>query len=405
MGKNKKNTDYRSYQYLEAGVDYKAFKLAPELSRVPQYVVPITEEQETRVQKLLDNSVIISLHDHPTLFPANMEEIFEYNRQGRESTAYKGLSASCLDAVFDNMMDGTCLITSKHGWKWSDVLYDLGMRLSDIAHQDFIIPCKGVADILTAHNEGKLALVPALESATMIENEVDRIDILYGFGVRMMGIVYSESNALGTGLREERDGGLTSFGREAVRRMNQLGMAIDTSHASDRTTLDVIEASTEPVFVTHTGARALWNTRRLKPDVVLKACAEAGGCIGIEAAPHTTLTKKHPKHSIDSYMEHFQYCVDLVGIDAVGFGPDTLFGDHVALHHAFSQLLSIQQAIRQDGKESITFDEVEYVKGLENPADFANILRWMVNAGYSDEEIQKAVGGNALRLLKEVWID
>jgi len=405
MGKNKKYTGYKSYQYLDEGIDYKVFELAPEIERVPPYIVPVTEEQETRVQKLIGDSVVISLHEHPTLFPANMDEIFEYNRQGRESTAYEGLSISGLDAVFDNMMDGTCLITSKHGWKWQDVLYDLGMRLSDIAHQDFIIPCKGISDIFRAHREGRLALVPALESSTMIENEVDRIDILYGFGVRMMGIVYSESNALGSGLREKLDGGLTYFGRQAVRRMNQLGVAIDASHASDQTTLDTIEASKTPIFITHTGARTLWNTRRLKPDEVLKACADAGGVIGIEAAPHTTLTKNHPKHSIDSFMEHFQYCVDLVGIDSVGFGPDTLFGDHVALHHAFSKLLSIQQAFRQEGNQSVTFDEVEYVKGIESPSDFPNILRWMAKEGYSDEDIQKAIGGNALRILKEVWID
>jgi len=82
----------------------------------------------------------------------------------------------------------------------------------------------------------------------MIENELDRIEILYGFGVRVMGIAYSESNALGSGLKEPRDGGLTSFGHRAVERMNKVGIAIDCSHCGDQTSLDAIEASTKPAL-------------------------------------------------------------------------------------------------------------------------------------------------------------
>ena len=105
-----------------------------------------------------------------------------------------------------------------------------------------------------------------------------------------LGITYSESNALGSGLKEKRDGGLTAFGRKAVARMNKVGMLIDCSHAGDQTTLDTIETSRKPIVLTHIGARALWPSNRLAPDEVLKACADKGGVIGIEAAPHTTIT-------------------------------------------------------------------------------------------------------------------
>jgi len=95
--------------------------------------------------------------------------------------------------------------------------------LCDIAHQDFVIHCKTVDDIYRAHREGKVAWVAVMEGAMMIENELDRIDLLYGFGLRSLGITYSESNALGSGLKEDRDGGLTKFGKRAVERMNKLG--------------------------------------------------------------------------------------------------------------------------------------------------------------------------------------
>jgi membrane dipeptidase len=270
-----------------------------------------------------------------------------------------------------------------------------------------LIRTERVEDIYHAHNEGKIALIPAIEGAAMIENELDRIEILYGFGIRVLGITYSESNSLGTGLKEQRDGGLTSFGYQAVERMNNVGMAIDCSHSSDQTTLDVIEASQKPIFLTHTGARGLWNTKRLATDQAIKACSDKGGVIGIEAAPHTTLTPKNPSHDIDSFMEHFEYIKDLVGEDHVAFGPDTLYGDHVGLHNVFSEVLSIGQSRQsQNARQDKTpqFEKVEYVKGIENPTEGSrNILRWLVKNDYSDEVIAKVMGQNILRVLKDVW--
>ena len=398
--KQKRYDGYKSFSYLEAGRDYKAFKLAKEMGRVPEHKVEATPEEEARAIRLLEENVVISLHDHPTIQPEDMTQLIDYVREGREFTGFEALSNSYLDAVFDNMMDGTAVITSKNGWKWDDIIFDLGMRLADIAHQKFVVHCKTADDIRRAKQEGKLAWVAALEAATPIQNELDRIDILYGLGVRLMGVVYSESNTLGSGLREPNDSGLTLFGRQAVRRMNQLGIAIDVSHTGDRTALDTIEVSEKPIFITHAGARSLWGTPRMKPDEVIKACAEKGGVMAIEAAPHTTLTEKHKEHSVESFMEHFEYCVNLVGIDHVAFGPDAMYGDHVALHHTFSSQLSIGSA--HVGPQ---FDEVEYVRGVENPTEsFPNFTRWMVKHGYSDEDIAKVLGKNILRVLDQVWV-
>ena len=390
---------YRSYAYLEPGVDYRPFKLAPELDRVPAYLISLDPAQEARVRRIFDAHPIVSLHDHCFVVPEDLREFAEYRRQGRDWTGYEGLAQSGLDAVFDNLMDGTATITSKAGWKWDDVLYDLGMRLCDIAHQDLVVLALRTEDIRRAKRNGQIAFVASLEAATMIENEVDRLDLLYGFGIRSMGIAYSEANALGAGLRERNDGGLTDFGRQAVRRMNQLGIAIDVSHSGDQTSLDTIEASEKPIFVTHAGARALWRTKRMKPDDQIKACAAKGGVFAIEAAPHTTLTTKHRQHSLESVMEHFEYVANLVGIDHVGFGPDTLYGDHVGLHHQFANQLSLTAL-----HGSVEFPRVEYVAGIENPTEaFPNIVRWLVAHGYSDADIAKVVGGNAMRVLDAVW--
>ena len=390
---------HKSYSYLEPHSDYRVFALAPEVGRVPEHDLGLTDAQRQRVTRLLTEHIAISLHEHPVILPEDVREVRDYNRTARQRTGYEGLSRSGLTAVFDNFMAGASCVTSENGWKWNDLVYALGMRMSDLYKQDFVVLATSLADIHAAKRDGRLALVAGLECSSPIENELDRIDILHGFGVRQLGIAYSQANMLGGGLSERVDGGLTHFGRRAVDRMNKLGIAIDVSHSGDRTSLEVVEASRVPVFITHAGARAVWNTPRMKSDEVIRACAERGGVIGIEAAPHTTLSAAHPHHSIESVMDHFTYCVDLVGIDHVAFGPDTNFGDHVGLHDSFTQHLAIGQA-----HGAVDHPRVPYVSGMENPAEcFSNIVGWLVTHGYSDDEIAKVIGGNIIRVLQEVW--
>jgi membrane dipeptidase len=392
---------YTAYSYLSAGQDFPVFELAPEFGRVPAYQGGLTEEQQRRADGLLRDSLVISLHDHPVRFPARMEETPGYNRTGRQHAAYAGLAASGLTVVFDNMMDGTACVTGNAPWRWDDIITDLGMRQADLAHQRGVTTIRTLADIDEAKRSGRVGLVFGLESATPIENELDRLDVLYGLGLRQIGIAYSDANALGSGLNEQFDGGLTNFGRRAVTRMNQLGLAIDLSHASDRTALDTCEASDAPVFITHAGARAVWDTPRMKPDEVLVAVARTGGVIGMSAAPHTTLSEEHSRHTIESVMDHFRYCVDLVGLEHVAFGPDTLYGDHVGLHRVFGHLLGIGRATGGGP----AFERVEYVDGLENPTEsFGNITGWLVQHGYSDEEITAVLGGNIYRALQDIWV-
>tara|TARA_Y100000590_G_scaffold197212_2_gene223977 strand:- start:1110 stop:2342 length:1233 start_codon:yes stop_codon:yes gene_type:complete len=408
MGIGKRYDGYRSFQYLTAGRDYRSFDLCPELDRVESFRVPLTVDEEARAKDLLEKTILISLHEHLGIFPDDVKETPEYVKEGRMATAFEALAASCWDGIFDNLLNGIGSIHSRHGWQWEDIVHDLGMRLCDLSHQKMLVHCTRTGQIERAHHEGQIAWIASLEGAAMIENDLDRIDILYGLGIRALGIAYSEANALGSGLKEPRDGGLTVFGRKAVERMNKLGMLIDCSHCGDQTSLDTIEISSKPIMLSHIGARALWDSNRLAPDQVLEACAAKGGVIGVEAAPHTTITYNRPVHDINSFMEHFEYINNLVGIDHVGFGPDTLYGDHVGLHQTYASDLSLDEsrATNKDGGKLFKeeHEQVEYVKGLENPTEGSfNIVRWLVTNGYGDEEITKVMGGNALRVLKEVW--
>jgi membrane dipeptidase len=270
-----------------------------------------------------------------------------------------------------------------------------------------VIHCKTLRDIHYAAENGKIALVLAIESATPIENELDRIDILYGIGVRSLGICYSESNMLGGGMGEsDQDSGLTDFGFDAVKRMNKVGMLIDVGHTNDRTAIETIEASDKPVYNSHSGPGAIAQGHT-NEDEVLHALAERNGILAVGGAGRGLRTRKNPIGNIDSYMECVEYCIDLMGIDSVACGPDTLYGDHQGLYkYWFARPL---------GKHSKPSREVApytvppgltdpgYVIGLENPNDFINIARWMIKHGYTDEETAKIMGKNALRLLGDVW--
>jgi membrane dipeptidase len=390
MASPREHDGYESFQYLNEDA-FERFELPDDYQWGESYRLALSPEEEERAARVAAENVVVSIHDHPVYVPKDMAADFhDYSREGRLFTAYDALAESNLDAVFDNI--GLSRGASRSGMKMADVLYELGTRSTDVAHQDLLAKAGSVADVRAASEAGQVAWVPAVETARMIENELDRIEVLFGAGLRKMGITYSESNALASGLGEERDAGLTHFGERAVERMNEVGMAIGLSHSSDQTTLDVCELSEDPVFLSHNGARALLDIPRLDPDEVLEAVADTGGVIGVTAAPHNSATYETPRHSIESAMEHFEYLVDLVGIDHVTLGPDTMYGDHRGLHRLFG-------SEPPEGVESI-----EYVKGMDNPTEaWDNFVRYLVAAGYDDEECAKVLGENTLRALSEVW--
>jgi membrane dipeptidase len=395
MEPKKRWDGYTSFSYLVPGEDYRPFEVSPQLGRVEPSWVPLSPEDAQRADRLLRDSVCISLHEHGGITPLDWDENEAYIRQGREWYGYEGLATSGLDAVFENFLDGTASITSINGWKWDDVIYDLGMHLADVAHQSTVFLGTSVSDIERAHATGRIAMIASIEGAAPIENELDRLDILYGLGVRMIGVAYSESNQLGGGIRDPGDGGLTAFGKKAVVRMNRLGMAIDLSHTGDLTAMQTCALSDAPVFLSHSGARALFPEMKLKTDDLLKAVADTGGVIGIEASPGTT-TLPDVAQSLETVMAHMEYCVDVMGIDHVAFGPDTLFGDHVELGRRYADSLN-------SGEEPETV-EIDYVAGFENPSEFPNVIRWLVAHGYTDEQIGKLAGGNIMRALRDVWV-
>jgi len=402
LGKDKKWDGYTSWSYLEAGVDYHDYMLERQVDRVPPYDFGLTKDQEARVKSIIEDNIVIDLHEHLDVFPA---EPLPRQARTRVFTGYEGMAASGCDVIFDNCVCSTL----------DRAIEFLGMRQCDYDHQGFVVAARTVDDIKRAFKEGRVAIVNTLEQASAIDRDVDRIDLLYGLGARSMGIVYSESNTLGSGLSELGDGGLTDLGHDAVKRMNKTGVIIDVSHAGDRTAMDTVEASGKPLLISHVGTRTLTDNARMLPDDVLQACAEKGGVVGVEVAGFAPRTKKHPEASIECLLEHLEYLIDLLGVDHVGAGPDTLWGDHQGLyrqgplgtvnkpkgrgHHPRPRPPEMPEVF--DSGEMVR--DLDYVKGLESPTDFSNIARGLVRDGYSDTEIAKVMGLNGLRVIEACW--
>ncbi|MCL6562777.1 MAG: dipeptidase [Firmicutes bacterium] len=391
----KRYDGYRSFAYL--GEAERRLELADE-EAISQRVT-LTPEQRRRLEGIVDLGLVISLRDHGFVLPAHQGEILDYCRQPRTAYAYRGLALSGVDVLFDSFMDSLAFFSSGRQVTWHDLLTNLGMRYCDLAHQDTVVVARGLEDFWRAKRSRQVAVVPCLEMPDPIEGDLDRLDVLYGFGIRCMGLTYNHANAFGGGCADPVDQGLTALGRQAVRRLNRLGIAIDLAHCGEKTSLQAIEASEQPVLMSHVGARRLWDVPRLKSDAVLKACAEAGGVVGIMAAPFTTQVTGQP-HTIEAVMAHFEYVANLVGIEHVALGPDTLFGDHVALQRVFDAHLGLS-ATHEVPKSGFSG-----VLGMENPREaMQNALAWLVSHGYSDQEIAGVAGANVIRALRRIWLE
>jgi len=385
---------YVSHSYLPHGRG-DDITFVPQLDRAPEATITWDDAVEAKARAFEETHVIASAHDHLSLRPADPGRFAEYRRTGRESIPYEGIAQSGVDWFLDGGPAAVSMIRSHASWDWDDTVADLAMRTTDLSMQRLVRPIRRLADLDEAQRNGQVGLTFTLESASPIGNDLDRLDLLYGLGVRLIGLVYSESNLLGGGLADT-DAGLTRLGHQAVRRLNDLGMIIDLSHAGDVTALDVVRASDQPVVITHGGSRSVWPTSRMKPDDVIRACADSGGFIGIEAAPNTTAAPDHARHDLESVMQHVERCLELVGPDHVVLGPDTNFGDHVAWHREFSAMF---------GKDSTQHPApIAFVHGCENPAEAtSNMLRWLIAHNYSESEITKITGGNLLRVAQAVW--
>ena len=364
-----------------------AIPLAKEIDRVPSLTVPLDHAQEQRFQRVMDPLIMVDVHVHPMVLPEDMEQLTAYLRANDYRWGYQAVKHGGWTAVATaNFYRGLVHTPDLSMVDFEDVLQEVGLMLSDLRQQADVVQIKSADDIEAAKQQGMVGFLPTLEHLA-IGKELNRLDILYHMGIRLAGLTYTRKNYIGDGQYERHDGGLSDFGIAVVRRMNDLGMVIDLSHASFQTAMDAIHFSDVPVVFSHNAAHTLRPVPRCRNDEELLACAQKGGLIAITAVPNSL--SDDPAQDINCVLDHYDYMVKLVGIDHVGIGTDTSVGNHVDFH----------RVILGRKPEQLP---APYLNGLESPADGKNIVRGLIQRGYSDTDIQKIAGGNALAFFRRV---
>ena len=343
--------------------------------------VALDDNQESRFQRLVEETTMIDLHQHPMVKPEDPTRLLEYLRGDTHEWGYEAVRHGGFTAVGTaNVYRGMVKTDEMSFIRFEDLLDEVGMMLSDIGRHEEVVQVGNADEIEAAKQHGQVGFLPTVEHLA-IGNELQRLDVLYSAGVRLAGLTYRRKNYIGDGHLERNDGGLSLFGIEVVNRMNELGMVVDLSHASFRTAMDAIESSKAPVCFSHDGSYTLGQQQgggeyaagRLRRDEELVACAQKGGVIGVTVQP-SVISSWGSELSIERLLDHYDYMVKLLGIGHVAIGTDSSIGE------------------RSSG----------FITGVESIAEGKNIIRGLITRGYSDADIMRITGGNALSFFRRV---
>jgi membrane dipeptidase len=250
------------------------------------------------------------------------------------------------------------------------------------------------ADLDRAKALGKAAIIMGLQNADQFEAVRD-VQQFYRLGLRCAQLTYNSQNMIGSGSTDRVDGGVSDFGSEIIAAMNKVGMLIDTSHSSERTTLDAIELSAGPIAVTHSNCRALAAHPRNKSDEVIRRLAAKGGVFGVTGV--RMFIRDRDPTTVAHMADHIDHVVKLVGIEHVGIGSDAdLNGYDDMPAEQYKQL-------KASYKSSYAFRDKLDIDGFDHPLKIFDLTEELIRRGYSDAHLGLVLGGNFRRLLGGVW--
>lgn len=293
-----------------------------------------------------------------------------------------GVTAVLADAAW---VDDNFGQAARAAASWHRRVLDLGQRARIVYEAD---------DVEEAKQKGQLAFILSFQSPTPVEDEVDLVDVWQKIGIRVMQLTYQTRTLLGDGCTEESDAGLSRFGRAVVRRMNEVGIVVDLSHAGHRTAMDAVQISGEPVILSHTNARALCDTPRNAHDELLEAVAETGGVVGVSA--FSSIVKEgggETGTTLEDYLDQVDYLVELIGEDHVGIGFDA--GEL----RSKSEAELLHARIASAGAPP----KHRYVEQLNTRTKAPNVTRGLLQRGYEEAVVYKILGRNFLRVFAEAW--
>ena len=243
-------------------------------------------------------------------------------------------------------------------------------------------------DVERARSTGRLAVGFDIEGANAVGDQLSLIQLYYDLGVRWMLMAYNTSNRAGGGCQDE-DGGLTNFGRAMVAEMERVGMLLCLSHTGHRTVREVIAMATQPLIFSHSNCAALHPHPRNIPDELIRACAAKGGVVGINGVG-IFLGKNDI--SSETYARHVDHVVQLVGPAHVSIALDYVFDTRELEEHLEKMKGTFPPGLGYEmGARFVPPEQLEEI--------VVTLQGW----GYSDADLTALLGGNLLRLAKQVW--
>jgi membrane dipeptidase len=262
-------------------------------------------------------------------------------------------------------------------------------------------------DVRRAKREGRAGLLLAAQDGDFIGNKLHRVEAFYRLGLRMMIPAYNRTNLICGGCLDRADGGLTSFGRRVVEESNRVGLLLDCTHLGRRSSLEIIEASAQPVVFSHSNPRAVVDSPRNIDDEQIRACADRGGVIGL--APFGPLVMKVGTTAwptLDDFIDHVDHVVQLLGSsEHVGLGTDMSLGtypDHVQDPWGEPEYLKMGVAYG----EHVSRDVRSPKRALKDFNSFAHapaMVNKLRERGYAEQDIRNLFGENYLRVFSAVW--
>ncbi|NGO50825.1 membrane dipeptidase [Allomesorhizobium camelthorni] len=280
---------------------------------------------------------------------------------------------------------------------WDVVMRNMEGNLSAIEKSPYLKLCLTADDMLKAKDEGKLGVVIGTQGASMLDDQLWRLELLTRMGLRIFGLAYTTANAFGDGCGEKRDAGLTYLGEELIALADALPLMIDLSHCGHRTRAEATALARAPVC-THSNSDGLRSNGRNTEDATVRAMAAKGGMIGVCGLPQS-LADGTP--TLDDFLDHVDHFVRLVGAEHVGIGVD-----YVEKYQEQASVVAPPSVVtwrtrRPDifGPLS-SFGRQSYPVGVETVAKLPNLTQGLLDRGYDRETTAAIMGGNWLRTFR-----
>ncbi len=266
-------------------------------------------------------------------------------------------------------------------------------------NSDLIYLGKDYKDIEKAKIEKKTAIFFGFQNCSPIEDDIGLVEKVYQQGCRFMQLTYNNQSLLATGCYEKTDSGVTNFGKEVIKEMNNLGIVIDMSHSAEKSTLDAIEISKKPIAITHANPSFWYKAKRNKSKTLLKKLSESQGMLGFSLYPHHL--KDNTNCSLESFCDMIARTAEIMGVKNLGIGSDLCLNQPDSVVNWMRNGTWTKTKNYGEGStQNPGFPEQP--EWFKDARGFKNLENGLIKVGFNKNEVNGILGNNWFNFYKEI---